>query len=873
MDTTNTRVRQLRRFLAWSWLCFSLLSFSQAQTVTPWLTTGNQSQLINQQSSVSFGNSSSNAFADINLDATQSFQSIEGLGFMLTQGSAEVISGLSSSQRNTLLNELFDPNTGLGISMLRISIGASDLSNSTYTYNETAGDVNMNNFSLAGPDQTYLIPILQQILSMNPNIKILATPWTAPTWMKTNGSFTGGSLSSCYYPAYATYFVRYLQEMNANNIPIWGITPQNEPENPFNTPSMVMTANEQIAFINNHLGPAIANSGFSPKIIAFDHNCDNPNYPITVLNNSSYTDGAAFHLYGGDISAMSQVHNATGKDVYFTEQYTDVNGNFSGDLSWHMRNVVIGSLNNFARTVLEWNLATDENYGPRTQGGCTECLGALTISSNGSMTRNVSYYIIGQLARFANAGATRFQASSNNNLIHATALQNPDQSKVLLVYNDRSQSTTVKVIEGGQAFTYSIPGKSAATFTWSGGGNGGGNNGGGFSPMPGDYNILARHSGKGLDVAGSSLSSGANVVQNTISNGGGANQRWRFEDAGAGNFHIKVRHSDMCLAAANNQQADGINVVQRNCNGAANQTWTVTDLGNGYHSITNLHNGRVLDVAGVSTANGANVQVWSNFSSDNQQWELVQVSNSNPPPPSQAYYNILARHSGKGLDVAGASTSSGANVEQYAISNGGGDNQRWRFEDAGNGNVYIKAKHSDMCLAAASNQQADGVNVVQNSCNGADNQTWTVTDLGNGYHSITNLHNGRVLDVASASTANNANVQLWTNFSSDNQQWELVQVEGGNTRLRNSQTDHLMETVELDLFPNPTRDRMVIRLSHASTIQKMELIDPWGKSIQVPRVRQTVDEITISLTALSPGIYFLRVSLPNQQLVRRIQRL
>ena len=162
--------------------------------------------------------------------------------------------------------------------------------------------------------------------------------------MKSNGTWIGGSLNPTYYSAYSQYFVKYLQEMDANGITIWGITPQNEPENPWNEPSMVMNSVQQTNFINDHLGPAIATSGYSPKIIAFDHNCDNTSYPIDVLNNSSYVDGAAFHMYAGNISALSTVRNATGKNVYFTEQYTDVNGDFNGDLGWHMENVVIGSL-------------------------------------------------------------------------------------------------------------------------------------------------------------------------------------------------------------------------------------------------------------------------------------------------------------------------------------------------------------------------------------------------------------------------------------------------------------------------------------------------------------------------------------------------
>ncbi|MCB0629423.1 MAG: glycoside hydrolase family 30 beta sandwich domain-containing protein [Saprospiraceae bacterium] len=453
-----------------SGLFFTLLYASnllilQSQTVTPWLTRGDENALLAQQADIDFSGSGSNGSNTITFDANTSYQSIAGFGFCLTQGSAEVINGLGTTERAALLDELFG-NNGLRISALRISIGASDLSNSTYTYDETPGDVNMANFSLAGPDLTHVVPLLQDILAIKSDLLILATPWTAPTWMKTNGTWIGGSLDPTYYDAYALYFVKYLQAMQGQGINIWAVTPQNEPENPNNEPSMLMNAGEQITFINDHLGPALQQAGLSTGIIAFDHNCDNTAYPIQVLNNSSYTGGAAFHLYAGDISAMSTVRNATGKDVFFTEQFTSSNGNFNGDFGWHMRNVVIGSMNNWSRSVFEWNLATDANYGPRTPGGCSECLGAITINSSTSFTRNVSYYIIGQIGKFVTPDARRIDLVSSNSSIHSTAFRNTDGSIVLLAYNDGQQAEEIYVTNGKTGFSYDIPEHSAVTFVW-----------------------------------------------------------------------------------------------------------------------------------------------------------------------------------------------------------------------------------------------------------------------------------------------------------------------------------------------------------------------------------------------------------------------
>jgi glucosylceramidase len=222
----------MKRPVLFSVFLFYSFSFLYSQVVTPWITSGDKTKLLQIQSPLSFGSNSGTANVTITIDPTTTYQNIDGFGFCLTEGSAEVISTLNTFQQDILLNEMFNLSTGLGVSVLRISIGASDLSSSNYSYNETSGDVDMANFSLAGPDLTYLIPILKKILVINPDIKILATPWTAPRWMKTNNAWIGGSLNAAHYTAYANYFVKYIDTMKAKGINIWAITPQNEPENP-----------------------------------------------------------------------------------------------------------------------------------------------------------------------------------------------------------------------------------------------------------------------------------------------------------------------------------------------------------------------------------------------------------------------------------------------------------------------------------------------------------------------------------------------------------------------------------------------------------------------------------------------------------------
>ena len=597
------------------------ISTLKAQTVTPWLTSGDQTKLLQQQSTVSFGTNSGTNPATITVNPGTTYQTMDGFGYTLTEGSCEVISSMAATQQNQLLNDLYNPSTGLNASVVRISIGASDLSSSSYSYNETSGDTNMNNFSLNGPDLTYLIPIIKKIKLINPNIKILATPWSAPRWMKTNNSWVGGSLQTQYYAAYARYFVKYFDAMQAQGISIWGITPQNEPENPNNEPSMLMNSTEQKNFINQQLGPQMASAGYgNVKIIAFDHNCDNTAYPIDVLNNSGYVDGAAFHLYLGNISAMSTVRNATNKNVYFTEQYTGSAGSFGGDFGWHMQNVVIGSTNNWSKTVLEWNAANNSNLGPRTPGGCNTCLGAITINNSTSYTKNVAYYIIGQISKFVKPGALRISTSSSSGTIFSAGFKNPDGSIALVVYNSGS-ANTIKVVSGSSAFNYAVPASSAVTFNWSAGNPP-------VGTFPGYYNIISRNSNKGLDVADNSTSSGGRIQQYDITNGGGNNQRWKFVSDGSGNYYIIVKSTGMYLAAENSGTGDGLKVQQRTFSASNEFKWIVTSLGGGYYKIINVNSGKSLDVENVSTANGANIQVWSYTGGLNQQWQLVQVEST-----------------------------------------------------------------------------------------------------------------------------------------------------------------------------------------------------------------------------------------------------
>jgi len=444
-------------------------SVNKHHEVNHWITTDSQSKLLEKQSGMSFSEAT-NTFPVIDVNPNQTYQTVDGFGFTLTGGSAVLINALPSNQKNSLLQELFGKDsTSIGISYLRVSIGASDLDSAVFSYNDLPPgetDIQLTRFSLH-PDKPNLIPVLKQILQINPAIKIMGSPWSPPVWMKDNGSSKGGSLKPEYYSVYAQYFVKYIQQMKAEGITIDAITPQNEPLHPGNNPSMYMTAAQQADFIKNHLGPAFKAAGIQTKIVVYDHNADRPDYPIAILNDPAakqFIDGSAFHLYEGDVSALSQVHNAhPDKNIYFTEQWTGARGTFSVDLTWHIKNVIVGTMRNWSRIALEWNLANDPAYKPHTPGGCTECKGALTIGNN--IERNVAYYIIAHASKFVPPGSVRIE-SNIVDVIHNVAFKTPDNKIVLIAVNDSPTQKSFNIRYQRKIVITSLSGGAAATYVW-----------------------------------------------------------------------------------------------------------------------------------------------------------------------------------------------------------------------------------------------------------------------------------------------------------------------------------------------------------------------------------------------------------------------
>ncbi len=701
MNTLYVFIKSRFRLISLFLLLVSCVFQLQAQIVNSWVTNANQSALLQQQTAVNFAPGTG---PTISVNDATTYQSIDGYGFTLTEGSAEAISALNVTQQDNLLNEFFNTSTGMGVSVLRISIGASDLSSSSYSYNDGGVDVNQNNFSLSGPDLTYLVPLIKRILLINPNIKVLATPWSAPRWMKTNNAWVGGSLNTTYYASYATYFVKYINAMNAQGINIWAVTPQNEPENPYNEPSMLMNATEATTFINNNLGPAFQSAGFTTKIIAFDHNCDNTAYPTQVLNGSTYADGAAFHLYAGNISAMTAVHNNTNKNVYFTEQFTSSNGSFAGDFPWHMQNVMIGSMNNWGKTALEWNLATNATYGPKTPGGCTECLGAVTINNSTGYSRNVSYYIVAQLSKFVKTGAVRIASSTSNGSLQNVAFKNPDGSIVLVVFNSGGNQTFTVGI-GANTFSYTLTGSSAVSFVWNtsvpsstgivttyGDCNHTGFSGG-FTT--GDYTLAQMQA---LGVGDNTVSSitvrpGYKAVVYENDNFGGASYTITADNAclvaagwndrisslkvlpngvtGLGNtYYIQNRNSGLFLNVSGGLTDNGTAVVQWGLEENSNEQFTFTDTGDGVYKIIGVKSGRSLDIEGAGTDLGRIVQIWDYYATAANQHFIVA-------PVGDGFYKLIPRHSNQIIEVKDASTAAGYRVQQWADN--GQTCGQWKF--------------------------------------------------------------------------------------------------------------------------------------------------------------------------------------------------
>jgi glucosylceramidase len=474
-----------------------------AQTTPPhpieaWVTTPDRTSLFQKQADpIPFRNSAARGPAIV-IDRALRMQSIDGFGFALTGGSAELLIRMTPKARAQILKQLFatDEN-GLGVSYLRLSIGASDMNSAVYSYDDLPPgitDPELSKFDL-GEDRKHVLPVLKEILAIAPQIRILGSPWSAPAWMKTNGQVRGGALKEDFYPAYALYLVKYVQAMKKEGVSIDAVTIQNEPLNSKNTPSMQWQLNQQMVFLRDHLYPAFTKTGLKTKVVLFDHNLDRPDYPLALLSDpviSQFADGSGFHHYGGNMDAMTKVHLARpDKNIYFTEQMiVERPGSPTIAIAPTVKRMLVDTTRNWSRNVILWNLAADPNNNPHTDnGGCSMCQGAITIDKD-AVSFNLAYYTIAHVSKFVRPGSVRIGSTDrgdqtvvltedeerpglkrmavveNTQVLPNVAFETPEGRIVLIVANDTQSVTSFAVQDGSHSANIRLSPGAVGTYIW-----------------------------------------------------------------------------------------------------------------------------------------------------------------------------------------------------------------------------------------------------------------------------------------------------------------------------------------------------------------------------------------------------------------------
>lgn len=424
----------------------------------------------------------------ITLNPEERYQSMDGFGAAVTGSTCYNLMQMSPADRTAFLKKTFSEEEGLGFSYIRISIGCSDFSLSEYTCCDQPG---IENFALQSEETEYVLPILKEILAIQPSIKILGSPWTCPKWMKVNNldekkpfdSWTSGQLNPDCYADYATYFVKWVQAFEAEGIPIYSITPQNEPLNRGNSASLFMGWKEELTFVKEALGPAFRAAGLDTKIYAFDHNYNYDNmpeqedYPVKMYDDevaAAFLTGAAYHNYGGNREELNDIQSRRpDKELLFTETSIGMwndGRNLQRRLMEDMREVALGTVNNWCKGVIVWNLMLDSERGPNRDGGCQTCYGAVDIDRTDykTLTYNSHYYIIGHLSSVVKPGAVRIgsKADATEGLMYA-AFENPDGTVAFVLLNENESEADVSLtVDGKQYVNCKVPGKSVASYRW-----------------------------------------------------------------------------------------------------------------------------------------------------------------------------------------------------------------------------------------------------------------------------------------------------------------------------------------------------------------------------------------------------------------------
>ncbi|GAA2458995.1 lectin [Streptomyces glaucus] len=588
------------------------------EPVTAWLTTTDDAagrhvvRGLQRQTPFAFQAGAAGGGENITVDENTRYQTFTGGGASFTDTAAWLMNSsgaLSPATRDETMRKLFSPTDGIGLSFLRNPMGASDLARFGYTYDDVpAGqtDPDLSEFSLAH-DLADVVPLTRQARQLNPALTVMASPWTAPAWMKDSGQLNGGWLKAEHYGTYAAYFVKYLQGYRDQGIPVAYVTAQNEPTCCAGYPSMSWNASGLAYFTKNELLPRLRAAGLSTKVLAHDWNWDTYDaYAAQTVDDAAIRShpnfgGIAWHGYGGDVTQQTAVHDRYPQlDAFGTEHS---GGTWIADQQREDMMNIIDYTRNWAKSVTKWSLAVDQDRGPHN-GGCGTCSGLITVHNgdarHGQVDYTVEYYTMGHLTKFVRPGAQRI-ASTASATVPNVAWRNPDGSKALIAYNGSTAARTVTIGWGDQHATYSLPGRTSATFTWSGTQSGDGARSGSFVGL----------AGKCLDVAGGSAADGT-PVQLYDCNGSAA-QRWTVQADGS------IRALGKCLDVTSGSTADGAKVQLYECNGTGAQAWTYDAATN---DVVNPAADKCLDVTDNSAANGARAQIWSCTGAANQKWRL-----------------------------------------------------------------------------------------------------------------------------------------------------------------------------------------------------------------------------------------------------------
>lgn len=444
--------------------------------VHSWVTLTDQSKLLFQEADTFFDPKASLPL-NIEVDASKRYQEMVGFGANISDASAWLIQNrLNDQQRKALMADLFGKSPGVGFSFTRLTIGASDFSRSHYTLDDVpAGqtDYPLTQFSIA-PMRADVLPVVKSALAINPQLRVMASPWSAPAWMKTNDSLIQGALRPDAYDAFARYLGKFADAMEAEGVPLFAITLQNEPHfEPKDYPGMRVDSAARAKLIGEHVGPLFAQRAKPVRILDWDHNWDEPQAPLAVLADEKarpFVAGVAWHCYAGDVAVQSVVHEAyPDKETYFTEcSGGEWKPHWRETLPWYMRNLILGTTRGWAKGVLMWNIALDETHGPHL-GGCNDCRGVVTIDSkSGEVTRNFDYYALAHASRFVRPGAHRIGSTTAVDGLETVAFQNADdRSVVLIVLNGADQARHFSVRFGGKSFAYTMADASVATLVWN----------------------------------------------------------------------------------------------------------------------------------------------------------------------------------------------------------------------------------------------------------------------------------------------------------------------------------------------------------------------------------------------------------------------